>query len=74
MTQIFEAIRNFFGTIGITIKLVISLLVKVFSLLGSMVTYVGRIFACFPGWIYAVVVILIVVCVIYKVLGREGNS
>ena len=74
MTQIFEAIRNFFCTIGITIKLVISLLVKVFSLLGSMVTYVGRIFACFPGWIYAVVVILIVVCVIYKVLGREGNS
>lgn len=74
MTQIFEAIRNFFGTIGITIKLVITLLVKVFGLLGSMVTYVGRIFACFPGWIYAVVVILIVVCVIYKVLGREGNS
>ena len=74
MTQIFEAIRNFFGTIGLTIKLVISLLGKVFSLLGSMAVYVGRIFACFPAWIYAVVIVLVVVCIIYKVLGREGNA
>lgn len=38
------------------------------------ISYATDVLSILPTWLYVVVAALIVICVIYKILGREGDS
>ena len=74
MSAIFQAIRNFFHFIASSVSNVVTLLRRLLSLLGNVAGYVTDVLQLFPTWLYVVIIVLIGVCVLYKILGREGNS
>lgn len=59
----FEIIRGFGGVI----YSLINVLVKCVSFLGSV-------FGHLPAIFYAALSVLVIVCVLYKILGREGQD
>lgn len=74
MASIFEAIQNFFRFFVNGVSNIINVFQRVIDLLGKCLTYITSFLSILPGWVYAVVIVLVVVCLIYKVLGREGSS
>lgn len=74
MTKIIEYIGGFFQWFIDLFKSIGSVLTSVISILSSCVEYLKDVLSILPGWMYAVLVVLIILCVLYKVLGREGNS
>ncbi len=74
MTKILEYIQSFFQWFIDIFKTIGDVLSSVIRILGICVDYLRNVLSILPGWAYAVVVVLIIVCVLYKVLGREGNA
>lgn len=74
MLGIFEAIGDFFGTIFDLISFLFKGLIVLFQLLTQGISYLGRVFLMLPDALVAAAVVLVVVCVLYKVLGRETQS
>ena len=74
MIKIVENITDFFQWVIDTFKTVGQMIVTLVSILGTCLDYVKNVLSILPTWMYVVLVVLVVVCVLYKVLGREGNS
>lgn len=74
MTKALEYIQNFFQWFIDLFKTLGSVVTSLIDILGIAVDYLKNVLSVLPGWAYAVVVVLIIVCVVYKVLGREGNA
>lgn len=74
MTKIIEYIQGFFQWFIDLFKTLGGVVTSLIRILGICVDYLKNILSVLPGWAYAIVVVLIIVCVLYKVLGREGNS
>ncbi len=74
MTKIIEYIQGFFQWFIDLFKTLGGVVSSLIRILGICVDYLKNILSVLPGWAYAIVVVLIIVCVLYKVLGREGNS
>lgn len=74
MTKGLEYLGDFFQWFIDLFKSIGGIITSVVSVLGTCVDYLGEILSILPGWMYAILIVLVVVCVLYKVLGREGNS
>ena len=74
MIKIIQQITDFFGWIISLVKTLGQVIVRFISVLGQCVGYLQDVLSILPSWIYVILVVLIVVCVLYKVLGREGNA
>lgn len=74
MTKIIEYIQNFFQFILDFFRSIGNLLSSLVRILGICVNYLKNVLSILPTWIYVIVAVLIIVCVLYKILGREGNS
>ncbi len=74
MTKGLEYIGDFFQWFIDLFKSIGGVFTSLISVLGDCVDYLKDILSILPGWMYAVLVVLIIVCVLYKVLGREGNA
>lgn len=74
MAKMIEYLQNFFQFILDFFRSIGNLLSSLVRILGICVDYLKNVLSVLPAWMYAIVVVLIVVCVIYKILGREGNA
>lgn len=74
MSKIIEYIQNFFQFILDFFRSIGNLLSSLVRILGLCVNYLRNVLSILPTWIYVIVAVLIIVCVLYKILGREGNS
>ena len=74
MSKIIEFISSFFTNIGDIFSAFGSIIRYLISYVTICKDYVVSFFSVFPWWINATAVILFAISVIYKVLGREGNS
>lgn len=74
MNKVLEYVGDFFQWFIDLFKTLGEVLSSVVSILGTCVDYLKNVLSILPGWMYAVVVVLVILCVLYKVLGREGNA
>lgn len=74
MSKIIEYIQNFFQFILDFFRSIGNLLSSLVRILGLCVNYLRNVLSILPTWMYVIVAVLIIVCVLYKILGREGNS
>ena len=74
MSDILASINNFFNYVKDLISDFGSLLHKLIILLGSALSYLKVFASIFPIWLTIPIFVLIAVCILYKVLGREGSS
>lgn len=74
MVKGLEYIQSFFQWFIDLFKTIGQLITTLVSILGTCVDYLKDVLGILPSWMYVVLVVLIVVCVVYKVLGREGNA
>ena len=74
MNKALEYIGDFFQWFIDLFKTIGEIGTTLISILGTCVDYLKNVLSILPGWMYAVVVVLVIVCVLYKVLGREGNA
>lgn len=69
-----EYIQSFFQWFIDLFKTLGQMITTLISILGTCVDYLKDVLGILPSWMYVVLVVLIIVCVVYKVLGREGNA
>ncbi len=69
-----EYIQSFFQWFIDLFKTLGQMITTLISILGTCVDYLKDVLGILPPWMYVVLVVLIIVCVVYKVLGREGNA
>lgn len=74
MLKIIESITSFFSWVIELFKTLGQIIVRFIAVLGQCVGYLSDVLSILPSWIYVILAVLIVVCVLYKVLGREGNA
>lgn len=74
MIKIIESITGFFQWVVDIFKTIGSMIVSLVNILGTCLEYLKNVLSILPSWMYLVLVVLIIVCVLYKVLGREGNA
>ena len=74
MLGIFDAITEFFSTIFSIIAFLFKALISLFNLLFSGLSLLVNLISKLPAPFIAGGVLLVVVCVLYKVLGRENQS
>lgn len=74
MLKILEYIKDFFTWFIDLFKTLGQIIVRLVQILGKCLEYVKNVLGILPAWMYVILVILIIVCVLYKVLGREGNA
>ncbi len=69
-----EYIQSFFQWFIDLFKTLGQMITTLISILGTCVDYLKDVLGILPAWMYVVLVVLIIVCVVYKVFGREGNA
>lgn len=74
MSGIFNAIKDFFATIGSIFEFVFKAVKMLISLLVNGITFLVTLVSSLPVPFIGGAIALIVVCVLYKVLGRENQS
>lgn len=74
MKPIIDWITGFFGFIVDMFSALFDLIYQLIMVLVSCVSFIGRVIASLPLMFTVPVGILIVVCVLYKILGRENQS
>ncbi len=74
MAFVYWYIRDFFIFLGRIIIFVVSLIWSVIEILISAVAFLGKVVSSLPVWLSIPAGVLIVVCVLYKILGRENQS
>lgn len=74
MSDILENIYNFFSYIKNLISEIGTLFSKVIGLLEIVKDYVISVIHVLPAYMWAILGVLVAVCIIYKILGREGNA
>lgn len=74
MAFVYWYIRDFFIFLGRIIIFIVSLIWSVIEILISAVSFLGKVVSALPIWLSVPAGVLIVVCVLYKILGRENQS
>lgn len=74
MEKIIEYLRDFFDSISSGIETITGSVKSMINICKISIDYLMDVLSIFPAWLYAILVVLITVCVIYKILGREGDS
>lgn len=74
MAFVYWYVRDFFLFIADLIKTVFELLENVLNILIAAVSFLVKVIGSFPVFITVPVGALIIVCVLYKILGRENQS
>lgn len=74
MEKIIEYLQTFFDSITTGIETVFNAIKSMIDICKVSVGYVKDVLSILPSWLYAIILVLVTVCVIYKVLGREGDS
>lgn len=74
MSKIIEYLRDFFDTIFGLIDTIFGSINSMIQTCKACISYASDVLSILPGWLYAIVAALITICVIYKILGREGDS
>ena len=74
MKIIYWYTKDFFVFIGQCITLVFDILVGIGEILVSCVTFLVDVVSALPTFAIVAAVALIIVCVLYKILGRESSS
>lgn len=74
MAFVYWYIRDFFLFIGNIIKFVFDLIVSLISILIGAVEFIGGVVSSLPLVFTASITVLVIVCVLYKVLGRESTG
>lgn len=74
MAFVYWYVRDFFLFIADLIKTVFELLENVLNILIAAVSFLINVIGSFPVFITVPVGALIIVCVLYKILGRENQS
>ena len=74
MKIIFLYVKDFFVFIGQCITLVFDILVNIGDILVACVKFLVSVVSALPTFAIVAASALIIVCVLYKVLGREASS
>lgn len=74
MIKIITQITDFFSWVINIVKTLGQVFVRFIAVLGQCVGYLTDVLQILPAWIYVILAVLVVVCVLYKILGREGNA
>lgn len=74
MKIIFWYVKDFFVFIGQCITLLFDVLVSVINILVACVKFLVSIISALPTFAIVAASALIIVCVLYKILGREASS
>lgn len=74
MKIIYWYVKDFFVFIGQCISLIFDVLVGIGKILVECVTFLVDVVSALPTFAIVAAGALIVVCVLYKVLGREASS
>lgn len=74
MEKIIEYLRSFFDSITNGVETVFGAVKSMINICKVSIAYVTDVLSILPGWLYVILIVLIIVCVIYKILGREGDS
>lgn len=74
MSKALEYLQSFFQWFIDIFKTLGQLITSLVRILGICVDYLRNILSILPGWMYAILAVLVIVCVVYKILGREGNA
>lgn len=74
MMKALEYLHDFFDWIMQMFKTLGQVIVRLVSILGKCLEYLKNVLSVVPTWMYVILVVLAVVCILYKVLGREGNA
>ena len=74
MKGIFDAITGFFATIGTIFEFIFKAVKMLIDLLVSGISFLGSLIGMLPAPFVAGAFILVFVCVLYKILGRENQS
>lgn len=74
MAYVYWYIRDFFIFVGTIIKFVFQLLWELIQVLIGAVEFFGSLVASLPLVLTASIIVLVIVCVLYKVLGRESSG
>lgn len=74
MEKIIEYLQTFFESITNGVETVFGAVKSMINICKVSIAYLTDVLSILPGWLYAILAVLIVVCVIYKILGREGDS
>lgn len=73
MAGIFQAIGDFFGMIAAIISLVLNLIFSLFFYVFKGIEVLTRLCGVFP-FISLPLIAIVIICVVYKILGREASS
>lgn len=74
MKIIFWYVKDFFVFIGQCITLLFDVLVSVINILVACVKFLINIISSLPTFAIVAASALVIVCVLYKLLGREASS
>lgn len=74
MKIIFWYVKDFFIFIGQCITLLFDVLVSVINILVACVKFLVNIISSLPTFAIVAASALVIVCVLYKILGREASS
>lgn len=74
MKIIFLYVKDFFVFIGQCITLIFDILVNIGDILVACVKFLVSVVSALPTFAIVAASALIIVCVLYKVLGREASS
>lgn len=74
MAFVYWYIRDFFIFIGNLISFVLDLLWTLIQVLMSAVEFFGSLVSSLPTVLTASITALVIICVLYKVLGRESTG
>ena len=74
MKIIFWYVKDFFIFIGQCITLLFDVLVSIINILVACVKFLVNIISSLPTFAIVAASALVIVCVLYKILGREASS
>lgn len=74
MAFVYWYIRDFFILCGKVIIFIFALIGSLIDMLVKCITFIGSVISSMPVFLTVSAAALIVVCVLYKILGREASA
>jgi len=72
--NLIDTITGFFRQIWDAIEMIGAWLMAILNLLIKAATFFGTALGFLPWWLYTAAIVLVAICVIYKILGRESTG
>lgn len=74
MALIYNYVKDFFGFVFEALKTLVGFFGSILSVIGTCLIFLKDVFTALPAIFWIPFVGLIAICVIYKILGREGQD